>query len=382
MRVEIEGLRKSYGDTNAVDSIDLVAAEGELTTLLGPSGCGKTTTLRCVAGLEETDAGTITIGDTLIEDPSKGVSIPTQQRNVGFVFQSFDVWPHMSTFDNVAYPLRVRDLPKSEIERRVTDILELTGIADLREKQASVLSGGQRARVGLCRALVYEPKVLLCDEPLTGLDRNLRKRLQQELRRIQTELNITTLYVTHDQPEAMALSDRIALLNTEGTIEQVGPPETIYERPVSKYAFDFIGDTQTLPGMATEPGTVDTALGPISCSVGEHDGEVLVGFRPESITLLDGEQDEVPENMWTGTVQNEYYLGDAYELDVTIDGELLQIRIRADRYDSMNGADMRGREIQLAIDPTAVHVFGTTNGTAVSRKPDTRLIASDPSVDD
>lgn len=378
MRVTIQGLRRAYGDTVAVDSIDLVAADGELTTLLGPSGCGKTTTLRCVAGLEEPDAGTITIGDAVIEDPASGVSIPTQQRDVGFVFQSFDVWPHMTVFENVAYPLRVRDVSHPEVERRVTEMLELTGISALRDKQASVLSGGQQARAGLCRALVYEPKVLLCDEPLTGLDRNLRKRLQQELRRIQTELDITTLYVTHDQPEAMALSDRIALLNTEGTVEQFGRPEAIYRRPVSEYAFDFIGDTQTLAGVVTDSDTVETDIGPISCAVEKHAGEVRVGFRPERTTLVDGEQQELAENTWTGTVQNEYYLGDAYELDVQVGDERLQVRVMADRYDSMLGADARGREIQFAIEPPAVHVFDAASGTALTRVPDDRLAASDP----
>ncbi|WP_254820794.1 ABC transporter ATP-binding protein [Haloglomus halophilum] len=370
MRVEIRGLTKSYGDTIAVDSLDLVAAEGELTTLLGPSGCGKTTTLRCVAGLELPDSGTITLGSDTIEDPGSGVSTPTQQRDVGFVFQSFNVWPHMSVFDNVAYPLRVRGLSNGEIRRRVTEILNLADISELQEKQASVLSGGQQARVSLCRALVYKPKVLLCDEPLTGLDRKLRKRLQQELKRIQSDLGLTTIYVTHDQPEAMALSDRIALLNTEGKIEQFGIPESIYRNPVSEYAFKFIGDTQTIPGVAVDSDTVDTDIGQITCDIGEYRGKVHIGFRPERVILNEGNDGGPAQNTWTGRILNEYYQGDGYILDVEVADELLQVHVRAEQYDLISDSGDGGGEIQLAIDPSFVHVFDATDGTALGRSPE------------
>lgn len=358
MRVEITDLSKHYGSILAVDDLDLVAEEGELTTLLGPSGCGKTTTLRCVAGLERPTEGRITIGDQVVDDVHGGVTVPTQKRDIGFIFQTFDVWPHMTVYENVAYPLRVRKVHKSEIEERVPDILRLTDIEALADKDATNLSGGQQARVGMCRALVYEPKVLLCDEPLTGLDRNLRKTLRQEIRRIQTELGITTIYVTHSQPEAMSISDKICLMNTRGRSEQIGTPEELYQHPVSRYAFDFVGASQTLSGTISGSGGIDTPIGHIACDTDGRDGDaVTVGFRPEAVELRLNAPNDWDENTWTGRVAHEFYLGDMYEFAVEVDGQTIQSRVTIDEYQDGGLADAVGRQGHVHLPRDEVFTF-------------------------
>lgn len=357
MRVEISNLTKRYGNILAVDDLDLVAEDGELTTLLGPSGCGKTTTLRCVAGLERPDGGTISIGDERVNDFENNVFVSTQERGIGFIFQSFDVWPHMSVFDNVAYPLRIQDVPKDEIEERVDEVLSLADIQELKGKDATNLSGGQQARVGLCRALVYEPKILLCDEPLSGLDRNLRKTMRHEIRRIQSELDITTIYVTHSQPEAMAISDKICLMNTDGKIEQMGTPEEIYQHPVSEYAFTFVGASQTMLGTATNGHHAETEIGSITCETDGIAGEVVLGFRPEDVDIDHEPNEGWSENTWEGTIENEYYLGDVYEFDVSVGEELLQSRVSIEEYRRKNLDDAIGSTVSVHLPAGNVFAF-------------------------
>lgn len=352
--IQVENLTKRYGDVTAVDDISFTADEGKLTSLIGPSGCGKTTTLRCVAGLERPEEGRITIGDEVVTDPANDVFKAPHERDIGFVFQTFDVWPHMTVFDNVAYPLRNRDVPEDEIERRVTETLELTDIGDQAEKPASQLSGGQQARVGISRALVYEPRVLLFDEPLTGLDRNLRKQMRYEIKRIQMDLDITSLYVTHSQPEAMTLSDTICLMNPNGKIEQMGSSDEIYHKPRSQFAFEFFGAMDPLDGRVTDSGQIDTnGMGMLECDSNGLgvDSRVAVGFRPEHV-------DFSHENSWNdvntfqGTLEDLTFLGELYELTVSVGSST--IRARQSR---LSEEVDEGDEIYLHIDPSEVYAY-------------------------
>lgn len=353
MRVTLENLEKSYGDTVALDGISLVCEEGQLTTLLGPSGCGKTTTLRCAAGLEMPDAGRISIGDDVVFDREEGIFVPIQNRNIGFVFQSFDVWPHLDVFENVAYPLRFRDFSESEIEEKVDDVLELTNIAELKRQGAATLSGGQQARVSISRALVYEPRVLFFDEPLTGLDRNLRKRMRVEIRRIQTNLGITAIYVTHSQPEALTLSDKLCLMSPGGTIAQVGTPDEVYDEPTSDYSFEFFGSSEFIPGTVVSDGVAETPIGTLQIhnrgqfSVGDA---IKIGLRPEAMQILDAAPDEA-DNVFEGVIETRSYLGNEFEFDVRIGDRLVQVL-----ENSRKGKGV-GDTVQLRLKPEDIHIF-------------------------
>lgn len=353
-QVRVEDLVVRYGDTTAVDGIDFVAEDGELTTLVGPSGCGKTTTLRSIAGLERPDAGRITIGDEVVTDPAKDVFVPPHRRDIGFVFQTFDVWPHMTVFENVAYPLHNRDFPKADIEQQVMDTLALAGIESLHDKPSTQLSGGQQARVGICRAIVYEPEVLLFDEPLTGLDRNLRKQMRYEIQRIQSELGVTAIYVTHSQPEALMLSDKVALLNTNGTIEQLGTASDIYVHPQSQFAFDFFGSSITLAGAVSTEG-VQTDIGDVSCTTNglSPSTSVDVMVRPEHVELAtDRRPDWDDTNTWHGEIVDVSFLGEMYEIAVSIEG----VEIRSHRSELPQGAT-EGDPVYVHVDPARVHAY-------------------------
>jgi iron(III) transport system ATP-binding protein len=249
--IQLVGLRKTYEfrgqRVRAVDDVTLEAPEGKILTLLGPSGCGKTTTLRCLAGLERPDDGEIRFGSRVVFSRAQGVFVPPEQRHIGMVFQSYAIWPHMTVFENVAYPLRVRRVNPGEIRKRVQAALELVGLAALADRPAPYLSGGQQQRVALARALVYEPEVLLLDEPLSNLDAKVREQVREELRALQRQLNITTVYVTHDQIEALALSDVVAVMR-DGKVLEVGTPRDLYERPRTRFVAQFLGTTNLLPG--------------------------------------------------------------------------------------------------------------------------------------
>lgn len=236
----MRGITRRFGATAAVDSIDLEAAPGELTTLLGPSGCGKTTTLRMVAGLECNDAGTIHIGNTVVSDAVKGYFVPPERRELGMVFQSYAIWPHMTVAENVGYPLRIRGIDRRTVRNKVQRALDLVELGTYADRPAPQLSGGQQQRVAIARALSFEPGVLLMDEPLSNLDARLRTQTARELRSLQQRLGITCLYVTHDQEEAMMLSDRIVLME-RGRILQQGSPADMYQRPGSRAVAAFFG---------------------------------------------------------------------------------------------------------------------------------------------
>jgi len=244
--VVLEKVSRNFGKFSAVSGVDLRVNEGEFVTLLGPSGCGKTTTLRMVAGLEQNTGGRISIGDRVVSDAERGLFVPAERRALGMVFQSYAIWPHMTVFDNVAYPLRVRRTPRPDIRARVLEALRLVEMGDYADRPAPALSGGQQQRVAIARALVFEPALLLLDEPLSNLDARLRAQMGAEFRALQKRLQITSLYVTHDQEEAMALSDRIVVMQA-GRVLQIGTPEEIYQRPLSQAVATFFGSPNLLP---------------------------------------------------------------------------------------------------------------------------------------
>ena len=240
MSIRIAGLVKKFGETTVLPSLDLDVGTGELLVLLGPSGCGKTTTMRCVAGLETPTAGSISIGGVTVFDDAKRIDVPIEERRVGMVFQSYAIWPHLTVFENVAFPLQIAKLPKAEVAERVGEMLALVGLETYADRGASYLSGGQMQRVALARSLVHRPAVLLMDEPLSNLDARLRDRLRVLLRELQSRFKTTAIYVTHDQQEALALADRIIVLDA-GKILQAGDPQELYRAPGSRTVADFLG---------------------------------------------------------------------------------------------------------------------------------------------
>src|SRR5882724_9474449 len=244
--LDVRDLRKQFSiGRPAVDGVSFHVPAGEIVVLLGPSGCGKTTTLRCIAGLEHASAGRISIGGRVVSAPAEGVQVPPRLRNIGMVFQSYAVWPHMTVRQNVAYPLRHREIPRSERARRVGEALELVGLSDYAERAVVSLSGGQMQRVALARSLVYRPQLLLLDEPLSNLDANLRLRLRDDLRAIIKRTGVTALYVTHDQAEAVVLGDRIGVMR-DGRLLQIGAPTEIYNRPTDLFVASFTGASNML----------------------------------------------------------------------------------------------------------------------------------------
>src|SRR5262245_6887942 len=261
--LQLAAVRKLFGTVPAVDGVSLDIERGEIFTLLGPSGCGKTTTLRLVAGLERPDGGEITLRDRLVASVPRRTFVAPHKRNLGMVFQSYAIWPHMTVLENVAYPLELRGIRRGAARERVARVLDLVGLGGLEARQATLLSGGQMQRLALCRALVYEPDLLLLDEPFSNLDAKLREQMRIELRLLQRRLGITVLFVTHDQIEALSLSDRIAVMQG-GRVEQVGAPRSLYDRPVSAFVRDFLGQTVVLrgrvDGAAHEAGGVTVVM--------------------------------------------------------------------------------------------------------------------------
>jgi iron(III) transport system ATP-binding protein len=320
MNVTIENLTLSYEGSTVVRDLDLEIADGESLVLLGQSGCGKTSTMRCVAGLETPSVGRITIGDRIVHDSVTGRIVPPHKRNVGMVFQSYAVWPHRTVFENVAFSLRMQKVGKTETRKRVLDALDLVGLRELADRGASLLSGGQMQRVALARSLVMRPSVLLLDEPLSNLDARLRERLRMELRELQLRLALTTVYVTHDQAEAFALADRIALMQ-EGRIVQIGTPEQIYKNPVCASVADFLGVGNIFSCTPGQRGAMQLSEHPGITVVADAGAAepVVVCLRPEDL-LVSGLDEPHPDGQsWTGRVEVASYQGASIRYRVTID---------------------------------------------------------------
>lgn len=333
----VSNLSKSFpterGQVNAVRNVSFEVPDGAFYTLLGPSGCGKTTTLRCIAGLERANGGEIRLGDRVL---SSGRSfVPPHERDMGMVFQSYAIWPHMTVFENVAFPLRVakQRLSSQAIRERVREALRTVHLDGLEDRPAPQLSGGQQQRLALARALVREPKLLLLDEPLSNLDAKLRAGLRIELRDLQQRLGLTTIYVTHDQIEALAMSTVVAVMH-DGTIAQEGPPREVYERPNSRYVAEFIGTTNFLPGTVLTQAAdgkelqVETYAGVVSCMpalMGPAQRHVLVCIRPEYVSLTPPSSGLVA-NVLEGRVESAIFLGEYVDCTVDIAGHPLHVR--------------------------------------------------------
>jgi iron(III) transport system ATP-binding protein len=332
----VDRLVKRYGTVTAVDDVSFTVAPGEFISLLGPSGCGKTTTLRCIAGFERANRGTISVDGEPVTDAASGLFVPPNKRNFGMVFQSYAIWPHMTVLDNVGYPLKVqRKYPRDAIRERVQDKLATVGLAGLEARYPTQLSGGQQQRVAVARALVMEPKVLLFDEPLSNLDAKLRERMRFELVEIQSQLGIPAVYVTHDQAEAMVMSSRVIVMEG-GHIAQEGPPEHIYAHPRSRFVAGFIGLSNFLPATVQAPagnGTwrVQSALGQHLCTSAEgahaQGDAVLLAVRPERIDLAaepfaDGQG-------FATAVQSRYYTGPYAEYFLQVGDQVLRAQSSA-----------------------------------------------------
>ncbi len=351
-RIEIRGLHKVFpGNVAAIDGIDLIAQTGEIVSLLGPSGCGKTTTLRCIAGLETPSAGEIFFDDQRVS--SSKYCVPSEKRNIGMVFQSYALWPHKTVFRNVSYPLELKGLKEDAIQKRVMEVLEHLNLAPLRDRFPAQLSGGQQQRVALARSLAPEPAVLLFDEPLSNLDAKLRERLREELRSILKEVGITSIYVTHDQAEAMAISDQIALMN-EGRIVQKGEPEDLYERPVNKFVADFVGKGNFLNGKVLDSGGSASrvaleGLGEILCSQRvPQGGNLLVLLRPEHVDIHPGfALEAAKENRWPGKVVRRTYGGNYTNYVVEIGGVTVQVQ-------TVKSGFEKEQQVTLSVDPAKV----------------------------
>ena len=356
--VKLKDLTKRFGDVTAVDHLTVQIEEGELCTLLGPSGCGKTSTLRCIAGFYFPDEGEIFFGNELVN------SIPPFKRNTGMVFQNYALWPHMNVFDNIAYGLKVRKIERSKLKNKVKAILDLVHLEGLENRWPSQLSGGQQQRVALARALVIEPDVLLLDEPLSNLDAKLRVDMRTEIKKIQKKLKISTVYVTHDQEEALCISDKVVVMN-KGKAQQIDTPRQIYEKPVNSFVADFIGIANFIKGKIVDLNNnksnviVETEHGFNVKALFEEgltqNKDVLISVRPEAIVVYG--KGSVPEGMNSidGVVRLTNYYGDVMEYEVeTSWGTIL----RADVHN-----------------PRHAHIFHERNAVSVGfNKEDVKLI--------
>ena len=378
--LEVEFLRKTFGTDGprtsrrgrrgtadvsqvfAIDDVSFAVQEGDLFTLLGPSGCGKTTTLRSIAGLESPDSGSIRLGGRVLfskeSERKKGaVNVAVNKRGLGMVFQSYAIWPHMSVFDNVAFPLRVAPRAKrpgqAEVKRRVMRVLETMELEKYADRHATKLSGGQQQRLALARAIVIEPKLLLLDEPLSNLDAKLRESLRYELKRLQRELGVTSIYVTHDQTEALALSSKIAVMQA-GKVVQLGTPREIYQSPQTKFVAEFIGTANFLDGTVAarthddyELETSDGRLSlssPMDVPIGSA---ALASIRPESIEIS-VERPSDPRNVWSGVVTTRAFLGEAIDHLVAIGKR--EIHVRSTPATSIEP----GSPVHLRFDPSKI----------------------------
>ena len=334
--VTIKHVTKAFGDNVVLKEFNETFQEGEFITLLGPSGCGKTTMLRIIAGFEKPTTGELYIDNQLVSGGK--TFIPPEKRSVGMVFQSYAVWPHMNVFDNVAYPLTIKKVPKAEIRKSVEHVLEIVHLSQYAERFPNQLSGGQQQRVALARALVAAPKLLLLDEPLSNLDAKLRESMRFEIKEIQRQLGITVVYVTHDQTEAMAMSDRIFLIN-RGVVQQCGSPEEIYNHPANQFVADFLGKVDFFKGESANGRIVFPKMGGQSFAYdGPRTGKVEVAVRPENLYFAE-------DGILEGTLEAQYYLGDVDDCRVRV-GETL-VRVIANGYEYKKLTN--GQKVRLGV---------------------------------
>ncbi|UMG94081.1 ABC transporter ATP-binding protein [Nocardioides sp. TF02-7] len=349
----LTGLAKSFGANTVLHDLDLHVEDGELFTLLGPSGCGKSTTLWSIAGLHSPDSGRIAFGDRVVFDGAR-VDVPPEKRNCGVVFQSYAVWPHLTVLDNVAYPLKLRKVPRRDRARRVEEVLELVELGGLEDRYPHELSGGQQQRVALARALAHPPDLLLLDEPFSNLDAKLRERARDWLRILQQRIGVTTVFVTHDQDEALSMSDRIMVMDG-GRVRQVGSPEEIYHEPADEFVADFIGTVNVLgahvPAGADRSQVWVEGLGqPLAVSpAAPAEGDVRLAIRPERIVVHPSGAPAATPNAVTVKVRSQAFLGDHYRYVVALGDHELVVR-------TLSRID-HGTELTVELPPEAIRTY-------------------------
>ena len=357
--ITVRGLAKRFGAVTALQSLDIEIGAGEFFTLLGPSGCGKTTLLRIVAGFERQNAGDLVIAGEIAND------VPAHRRDMGMVFQNYAIFPHMSVFDNVAYGLRQRKVSRRGIQARVEEALALVRLEGYGKRFPDQLSGGQKQRVVLARALVIEPRVLLMDEPLSALDAKVRVGLRRDIRLVQQKLGITTLYVTHDQEEALVVSDRIMVMES-GEVRQLGSPREIYENPANLFVANFIGTSNLLDGQVSEPGIVqlEGAALPVPGLAAAPGTAIKVALRPEHLWIIAGDTQADGLVTLDGEVELVSYMGSQSRLQVKTrpTGAVLEVEAPSD---SQAGALAAGSHIRLGIKPEVAYYFDARTGARV-----------------
>ncbi|MDY0289082.1 MAG: ABC transporter ATP-binding protein [Sphaerochaeta sp.] len=342
-RIVIKDVMKAFGDVVVLNNFNAEFADGEFVTLLGPSGCGKTTMLRMIAGFEKPTRGEIFIGDQ--EVSSTKTFIPPEKRDIGMVFQSYAIWPHMTVFENVAYPLKMKKMDKESIREQVAKVLEIVHLSQYTERMPSQLSGGQQQRVALARALVAQPQLLLLDEPLSNLDAKLRDSMRFEIKEIQQSLGITVVYVTHDQMEAMTMSDRVIVIN-HGDIQQIGKPTEIYRHPANQFVADFVGKINFIRATSANGEVRFKDSEQKLPYEGELQGDVIVGIRPENLRFIKTNGD------LSGTLVSQFYLGDVNDCRVDLGGEQVRVIAEPKSFDKHT----EGENILLRVDEFSVFV--------------------------
>lgn len=341
--IKVEGVYKAYGKHQVHKGLDLGIQKGECFTLLGPSGCGKTVLIRMIAGHEVPDDGRIIIDNTVVSDNASGEYIPPERRGLGIVFQDYAVWPHMTVYDNIAYPLKMEKRPKEEINNLVMKMIDIVGMKGLDKRLPSELSGGQQQRVALARALVMRPGLLLLDEPLSNLDAKLRESMRFEISSIQKELGITVIYVTHDQSEAMTMSDRVVVMS-RGVIQQIGTPYEIYRNPANKMVADFIGLVNFVEGEVQGDRVYISGTGVSFPNTSGITGSATIAVRPENITM------SRTSGTIEGTLVHRFYLGDAVDYRVQCKHHVIRVIVK--------GAELKeftdGEKVYLDFDKIMV----------------------------
>lgn len=354
--IRVTGLRKLFGRVPAVDDVSFEVESGSILTLLGPSGCGKTTTLRMIAGLERPDSGEVRVGDRVVTSAAQGIYLPPDKRRMGMVFQSYAIWPHMNVFENIAFPLRAKRLPAAEIRDKVMTMLQSLGLEGLHDRPAPLLSGGQQQRVALGRALVSDPDVLLLDEPFSNLDARRRDEMRFELKEVQARVGVTTIFITHDQSEAMILSDRVLVMNA-GRIVQEGTPQAIYQRPGTRFVMEFLGQVDTVharvaiapdgSARAALPGVDDAAVALDDSHPWQQDEDVVLMLRSAAIQVRAPNGAE----RWRGRVLSRIYLGERTEYIVGVG----TARIRG--FGTTTDVHDEGSWVELDFPPDAVRAW-------------------------